>query len=181
MSDTRSALMAFTQRYCQGWQQQSGHGPVSSDLIGLPSPCIVTSDDHQVEWHPVPCEPATDLSAVERALEITLQPDAHQFWCSQYAGDMAARREGNPLTLLQAWSECDFQRAQENIIGHLVMQRRLKISPTVFLATTDDELTIISLCNLTGEVVLEKLGTPHRTTLARGLSDFLQQLDPVTA
>ena len=180
MSDTRSALAAFTRQYCQRWQQQSGHGPLSGDLVGIPSPCIVNVRDDVVEWQPVPCEPQADLSAVERALEITLQPDAHQVWCTQYAGDMTATLDGNRLTLLQAWSEQDFLRAQENIIGHLVMQRRLKISPTVFLATTDDELEIISFCNLTGEVVLEKLGTSRRTTLARGLSEFLLLLNPVT-
>lgn len=179
MSDTRSALAAFTRQYCQRWQEQFGHGPQSSELVGIPSPCIVSAGEEQVEWQPVACEPAADLSAVERALEITLQPGAHQFWCSQYAGDMAATLEGKPLTLLQAWSEEDFLRAEENLIGHLVMQRRLKISPTVFLATTDDELQIISFCNLTGEVVLEKLGTPHRTTLARGIDEFLQLLTPV--
>jgi len=102
----------------------------------------------------------------------------NQFYTTQYAGDMPALSGHQALTLLQAWSEEDFQRVQENLIGHLVTQKRLKLSPTLFLATTPDEMEVVSLCNLTGEVVLEKIGTKQRTTLAPSLSLFLQELQP---
>lgn len=178
MNDTRNALTAFTQRYCHSWQQKTGHGPRSSELAGIPSPCIVATRDEQVEWQPQTAGQDITLDAVERALDISLQPGAHAYWCSQFAADMAARFDGRPLTLLQAWSPDDFQRAQENLIGHLVMQRRLKISPTIFLATTADEMEIVALCNLTGEVVLEKLGTSKRITLSSTLPEFLATLNP---
>ena len=37
--------------------------------------------------------------------------------------------------------------------------KRLKLSPTLFIATLDSELEVISVCNLSGEVIKETLGT----------------------
>ena len=68
---------------------------------------------------------------------------------------------------------------QENLIGHLVVQKRLKLSPTLFIATLESELEVISVCNLSGEVLKETLGTRKRTILSPSLASFLEQLDPV--
>ncbi len=101
------------------------------------------------------------------------------FFTTQYAGDMRGHIAGIDCTLLQVWSEADFVRMQENLIGHLLTQKRLKLSPTLFLATTDSEMMLISLCNLSGEVVLEELGTRQRRVLSGSLSDFLSTLSPL--
>ncbi|EQA4279294.1 SecY-interacting protein [Cronobacter dublinensis] len=178
-NDVQQALAAFSARYCEAWRQQRGCLPVSEEYIGISSPCIVSTHPDAVEWQPQPFTPEDSLGAVEKAQDIVLQPDAHAFYASQYAGDMVARHGELTLTLLQAWSQDDFRRVQENLIGHLVTQKRLKLSPTVFIATLDSELDVVSLCNLTGEVVRETLGTRQRRVLAPALSAFLNQLDPL--
>ncbi|BFI71589.1 MULTISPECIES: SecY-interacting protein [Yersinia pseudotuberculosis complex] len=174
-----TALRSFTQRYIDLWQQQTGHLPASKELYGVPSPCIVETGEDQVFWQPQAFLPKATLTNIERALEIQLHPDIHDFYTQQYAGDMMADLGNHRFTLLQVWSEDDFIRLQENLIGHLVTQKRLKLSPTLFLATTSSEMTMASLCNVSGNVVLEQFGSDKRTLLASTLSHFLDALRPV--
>ncbi|KJG55710.1 secretion protein, partial [Raoultella planticola] len=48
-----------------------------------------------------------------------------------------------------------------------------------FIATLESELEVISVCNLSGEVLKETLGTRKRTILSPSLASFLDQLEPV--
>lgn len=177
-SDVQQALKGFTRRFCDAWHDAHNTWPQSEELYGVPSPCIISTLQDSVIWQPQPFEPAADLSAVERAMGIVVRADLHLFYTTQYAGDMPATFAGVSLTLLQTWSEDDFRRVQENLIGHLVTQKRLKLPPTFFIATCEDELEVVSLCNLRGELVLEKLGTQQRKVLSPSLTDFLSRLEP---
>lgn len=179
MQQTAATLRDFTTRYCQHWLQEAGHGPASGDLYGVPSPCTLEERDQRVVWQPQPFSLPPTLDAIERAINIQLQPSITDFYTTQFAGDMQARFGENQLTLLQVWSEEDFLRLQENLIGHLVMQRRLKQSPTLFIATTDSEEEIISLSNLSGEIILEQPGRKQHSVLAESLEIFLKSLQPV--
>lgn len=177
--ETANALTAFTSRYCEAWHQKNETWPQSEDLYGVPSPCIITSLDEKVLWQPQPFTLEHNVNAVERAMDIVVQPAVHAFYTTQFAGDMRARFASETLTLLQTWSEDDFQRVQENLIGHLVTQKRLKLAPTLFIATLESELDVIAVCNLHGEVIKETLGTRKRDVLAPSLAEFLTQLEPV--
>ena len=177
---TAAALHDFTTRYCQHWQQHTGHAPASSDLYGVPSPCALEDRDQRVLWQPQPFSLPPSLDAVGRAIDLQLQPSITAFYTTQFAGDMQARFQQRTLTLLQVWSEEDFLRLQENLIGHLLMQRRLRQSPTLFIATTDSEQEIVSLSNLNGEIVLEQPGRKQRQVLAENLEIFLKSLQPVS-
>jgi SecY interacting protein Syd len=180
IEETSQALRDFSQRYGDLWQQQHGHAPASADLHGIPSPCIVATHDDEVWWQPQPFTLAKNLDAVERALDLSLQPAVTGFYTAQFACVMAGTFAGQRMSLVQVRSEGDFVRVQENLIGHLVMKRRLKHSPTLFIATTESELEVVSVCNLTGEVIIEQLGTQKRQVIAPSVENFLILLQPLS-
>lgn len=172
-------LKAFTQKYIDLWQDKSGLPPASQDLYGVPSVCISRTGDEVVYWLPQPFVGVGKLEKIEKAMGIIIRPELHDYFTTQYAGDMQVRFKDIDFSLIQVWSEEDFIRLQENIIGHLVTQKRLKLTPTLFIGTTDSENEIISVCNLSGEVICETVGKKKKEVLAKNLSSFLTELVPV--
>ncbi|WP_087023533.1 SecY-interacting protein [Thaumasiovibrio subtropicus] len=173
------ALFSFTERYQQAWQAEGYALPQDDQLSGYASPCVERDSGLDVSWQRVARQALADFDNVEQAIELRLHEDIKVFYGSQYAADMPAQFRQHPLTLLQVWSDEDLPRLQENMLGHLVMQRRLKLKPTMFIAAIDnDEQKLISICNLSGEVILETLGRGEHEVLSDSVEDFLAELTP---
>jgi len=168
----------FIQQATQWHQQQQLTLSSWADPASL-SPCqqgdIV---DNTVQWQPVLQQPAADFTNVEQALELQLHTDIKTFYQLYYGAGLAASHPRGKLALLMVWNSDDVKRLQENIIGHIIMKRRLKQRETVFFATTEDDEILLSVLNSSGEVYLEHVGREVTEKLADNLADFLAQLTP---
>ncbi|WP_338621690.1 SecY-interacting protein [Agarivorans sp. OAG1] len=157
--------------------QSSSYPKVEYDEQWL-SPCIIGEPEQQeVSWKPVLREDKGDFSGIERALEITLHPSIKAFYGDYFSETLAVDFQNNRIELVQAWNEQDFEMLLENIIGHVLMQRRLKQKETVFIASTEDEMQVVSIDNDSGEVVLEQLGKGIDRVLAKTLEEFVAKFE----
>ncbi|HCB09072.1 MAG TPA: SecY-interacting protein, partial [Alteromonas sp.] len=92
--------------------------------------------------------------------------------------NLSVKAEQGSCELLQVCSEEDFERLQQNLIGHLLMKQRLKQPPTLFFGLTDEDDFILSVDNASGEVVLEQVGKLPTRCLAPDLATFIDGLTP---
>jgi SecY interacting protein Syd len=83
--------------------------------------------------------------------------------------------------LLQPWNQGDFERLQQNLVGHILMKRRLKQPETFFIALTDEDDFILTVHNTSGEVMLEQVGLLPKEVVAPNLAEFLQSIQPSVA
>lgn len=145
------------------------------------SPCQIGEPDESgyIRWQPVLREELVDFSDVERALEIELHPDIKLYFSHYWSNNIDAQTQRGHLQLLQAWNQEDFERLLQNIIGHVLMKRKLKQKITVFFAVTDEDDFILSVDNDSGKVMLEQVGLEAQEVLANSLSEFFEQLTPV--
>jgi len=145
-----------------------------------PSPCYKArvADGQQVEWQPQRQSEQHSFENVESAMGITLNHAYCQFFTRYYSNNLTASAQQGPCELLQVWNQNDFERLQQNLIGHLLMKKRLKQAPTLFFALTDEDDFVLSVLNETGEVVLEQVGRPPKEIISPSLGDFIATLSP---
>lgn len=144
---------------------------------GQPSPCQYGAVvDEQVAWWPEFNHTSIDFSGLEHALELQLHPDIKAFYSVAFGGGLRLQHARGPVELLMPWHQADTERLLQNIIGHVLMKRRLKQQITIFFAVTDDDDLLLSVLNSTGEVFLERVGSEVKEKLADSLHTFLQSL-----
>ncbi|CAG8998506.1 MAG: Protein Syd [Candidatus Celerinatantimonas neptuna] len=173
------AFDQFIER-CQQFWLKNGFPRIEDDPL-WPSCCQRNEPvDGWIEWQPVLRQEYVDFSATESALGIEFCDSVKRFYGRYYSDAIEARFEQLNLTLVQAWNDQDTSRLQENLIAHILMQRRLRQPETLFIAATQDDMRVISILNGTGEVLLEVLGKKNqRQILATNLVVFLEHLVPI--
>ncbi len=170
-----SPLSVVFAKFEQDWEI-NGYPCIDYDSDWL-SPCQLGEEKNDnIQWKPFLRAQQGDFSGVEHALELNLHTSVKAFYGDYFSAGLVMDYQQNRIELVQAWNEQDFELLLENIIGHLLMQKRLKQKPTVFIATTDDDMKVVSIDNHSGEVVLEQLGKGIERVLARSLDAFLAKL-----
>jgi len=180
-------VQQFAEQYVNYYQKIHGVLPQVEQDEQWPSPCEQNKTkngaallDGHVFWQPsVITSEQLSFVNVESALNTSLHEDIKNYFTSIYSESLEAQCEDGKLSLLFAWNEDDFQRLQENIIGHILMKQRLKQPITVFFAVTDEEDTIISFDNDSGAVWVERVGCKPHKKLTDSIVDFINMLEPV--
>lgn len=138
---------------------------------------IGTADEHgMIQWQAIVREPAGSLADLANALELEFPDELNQFYGHMFAGSILASVDGHQVELLQAWNEDDFDLLQQNITGHVLMKRKLKQAPSVFIGLTDQDDLLVTVLVETGEVCLEYVGKKPHHVLANNLSEFIATL-----
>jgi SecY interacting protein Syd len=179
-------LLKFSQKYSQHHIEQFGHLPTMKYDEQWMSVCEVGSyNDDYILWQPVVMNTGqvetTDSEAlsfvnVEAALDLKLHKDIKTYFTTVFSGEIEVECDEGKISLLFAWNREDFDRLQENIIGHILMKQKLKQAETVFFAVTNEEDMIISIDNSNGEIWLERVGCKPHKKLSDSLDHFIKQL-----
>lgn len=173
------SLSLFSEKYLSQYQERYQHLPLIEKDEQWPSSCLSGDYDknHQY-WQPCDITETLSFENVEEALGVIIHSDIKKYFTTIYSDTLDASCAEGALSLLFVWSEADFQRLQENIIGHVLMKQKLNQPLTLFFALTDDENMILSVNNDNGEVWVEKVGCIAHKKVADSLTDFLGMLTP---
>lgn len=183
MSDhVSTALDDFVQRYLAAAKNHPHMSLVEYDQE-WPSECYISSGipDGQVPWQPIKRKETARLTDLQRALDMDIHPAVISYYTAYWSDNLNAKTSKGQLQLLQPWNQQDFERLQQNLVGHILMKRRLKQPETLFIGLTDEDDFILSVDNESGEVVLEQVGLVPKDVLAANLAEFIHSLLPDTA
>lgn len=144
------------------------------------SPCHKNNAEtgEWVNWLPSKRSDVQDFSHFEQALELDLDPQLKTYFSRYWSNNLNAQTQRGELQLLLPWNEEDFDRLQQNLVGHVLMKRRLGQAETLFFGLTDADDFILSVLNNTGQVVLEQVGLEPQEILAENLADFISGISP---
>lgn len=181
MSDTAQALAQFARDYSKACENETGKLPQVSFDESWRSPCEVgdVSNDEKITWQHVMQSPVFDFSDIEAALDLALHQSVKEFYGTYFGASIFAKFDGQQCELIQCWNTDDIKRLGENIIGHILMQRKLKQSHTLFVGSLVNGEQMICVDNDTGAVVLEVPGDDKRELVASSLTEFLLAVEPL--
>lgn len=177
------SLAQFTQDYIKTCENETGNLPQVTHDETWRSPCEDSSpvDGELVNWQAVAQNPPFNFCDIESALELSIHEDIKSFYSLQFSGSLFGLHDNLQCELLQCWNDEDVKRLGQNIVGHTLMQRKLKQRHTIFIGCLVNSEKMICVDNDTGAVVLEIAGQDERESIAPSLSSFLCQLTPLAS
>lgn len=178
MSELQQQLLQLAQQARLKAEQQGDHWRAFADPAEVSPAQYGEPSEDQVGWWPVAQNDPLDFTGLEQGLGLTLHPSVKDFYATLWGADLPVRHPRGAAGLLLLWHPGDFIRLQQNLIGHVLMKRRLKQRETLFFAVTDEEDTMLSVLNSSGEVYLEHTGQEVSQLLAPDLLSFLRALVP---
>jgi len=174
-----NSVLNFATSYIEKHQSTHQELPKIEVDKDWPSPCEQERvNDNLVYWKPQKIDEELNFDNVGQALDITIHKDIQDYFTCVYSESIEASCEDGKLSLLLPWNKDDFERLQQNLIGHIMMKQKLKQNITLFFAVTDEDDMIISLDNKTGEVWVEQVGCVPHKKLADNLVSFIESLTP---
>ncbi|MCL1143396.1 SecY-interacting protein [Shewanella gaetbuli] len=176
-----SALENFISRYLHAYQEALSELPRYYPM-GEESSCIqgefnAFSPD-AVYFKPFKRKACADFTNVEHALEISLHADINPFFGQYFSAPLMFTSQWGEGELLQAWNKQDYEYLQQNMIGHLMMKKKLKQPATWFIGVLGDGDQMLTVDNETGSVWIEIPGELQHQKLADSLAEFLQLVSP---
>jgi SecY interacting protein Syd len=177
-----AALEEFVQRYLIAAKNHPEMLMVEYDN-DWPSECYTTSGNNgdRVVWQPIKRAGKANFSDLETALDMKIHQDVINFYSAYWSDNLSAETNKGYLQLLQPWNPGDFERLQQNLVGHILMKRRLKQPETLFVALTDEDDFILTVDNNSGEVMLEQVGLLPKEVVAPNLTAFIESIQPSVA
>ncbi len=178
------ALAKFFELYQQNYLEKLGELPKFYPN-GEDSDCLLSEDkslldnvDMAFQWQMVKRQTVGKFDNVEHALELTLHPSINQFYGAYFAAPLLFDSQWGEGELLQVWNQQDFVYLQQNIIGHLMMKKKLKQDATWFIGVLGDGEQMLVVDNHDGSVWIEIPGEVPTKQLAESLDEFIYQLTP---
>ncbi|MCL1088481.1 SecY-interacting protein [Shewanella profunda] len=175
------ALDKFLQNYHQAYLTTLGELPRYYPQ-GEPSVCIqgefFGDSDDPIAWQPVKRDDVGSFANVEHALDLPLWPDIQPFYGQYFSAPLLFDSKWGTGELLQAWNDDDFKCLQQNLIGHLMMKKKLKQPPTWFIGLLDEGDKMLTINNSDGSVWIELPGELPWQQLSPSLAEFIEALSP---
>jgi SecY interacting protein Syd len=174
-----AALDEYVKKYLIAAKNHPGMVTVEYDNE-WPSDCYTSTGNvgDRVIWQPVKRSGSANFNDLEKALDMKIHQDVISYYSAYWSDNLNAESNNGYLQLLQPWNQDDFERLQQNLVGHILMKRRLKQPETLFVALTDEDDFIITVDNTSGEVMLEQVGLLPKKVVSANLAVFIQSLQP---
>jgi len=177
MLTTAQGLAQFAADYSKAITNETGFLPQVCHDPQWTSPCEIGSgvEGEDIQWQYHSRAELFNFDNIEHALELTLHHDIISYYGGGFGGSMFVAFGEQQIELLQVWNEEDLTRLCENMIGHLLMQQKLKFSPTMFIGCFVNSEMMLCIDNNSGEIISEIAGNKERKVLAPCLLTFLEQ------